>query len=402
MLDDLPYVSRDPIVGLMAEVSEDTNPEKIDLGAGVYRNDSGITPVFDAVRLAERQLWESNHTKTYTKQTGPDGALEAIQELILGKAYKLLSTRLAGTITAGGTGAIRTGAELILRNGITPTVWLSNPTWSNHERIFSLLGFKVRYYDFLDDHSNQLVPQRIFDALKDSQENDILLLHGCCHNPTGIDLSNEIWKELAILAQKRKLIPFIDLAYQGFGESVSKDVYNLQELLECENLIIATSCSKNFGLYRERVGSLTVLCQNNKQKMRVQENINNITRTLYSFPPAHGAFIVKEILQSESLRKLWQDELAAYVNRIKWVKERLVNEVNSLSGSLLDLSYIKNQQGMFSFLKINPKAVSELRKKHSIYMTENGRINVTGLSASNLSLFSQRLTDILLKIENRK
>jgi len=265
-----------------------------------------------------------------------------------------------------------------------------------------LLGFKVRYYDFLDDHSNQLVPQRIFDALKDSQENDILLLHGCCHNPTGIDLSNEIWKELAILAQKRKLIPFIDLAYQGFGESVSKDVYNLQELLECENLIIATSCSKNFGLYRERVGSLTVLCQNNKQKMRVQENINNITRTLYSFPPAHGAFIVKEILQSESLRKLWQDELAAYVNRIKWVKERLVNEVNSLSGSLLDLSYIKNQQGMFSFLKINPKAVSELRKKHSIYMTENGRINVTGLSASNLSLFSQRLTDILLKIENRK
>lgn len=395
MFYKLPDVPRDPIVGLMAEVLLDDNPQKIDLGAGVYRGPSGITPIFDAVRVAERRIIDTQLSKTYTKQKGPDGALEILQRLILGGFYDEVANRMAGTVTAGGTAAIRLGAELVRRSNSDVKVWISNPSWSNHERIFRSLGFDIGYYDFLDSSAIEFSSDILFHSLSPCSEGDLVVLHGCCHNPTGVDPSPEKWKELSTFLSERKLLPFVDLAYQGFGESLTEDVMSVHFLTQaCERLIVASSCSKNFGLYRERVGALSVKCNSIEESRVVQDNINNITRVLYSFPPAHGALVVHEVLRSSELRLEWENELMSYVRRIRSLKEKLVNSVLGCSGGRLDLSGILQQKGMFAYLGVGADVVSLLQSKYSIYMTQEGRINVTGLSESSIDQFAQALCDV--------
>ena len=370
----------DALLGLIGLYRADQRPGKIDLGVGVFRDDGGHTPVMQAVKQAEGHLLRDQGTKSYL---GPEGDIryaELLAELALGSALAA-SDRLSGVQTPGGTGALRLGAELLARATPDATVWIGSPTWPNHGPIFAEAGLAVRSHRFYD-----IITARIdFDAMlaevEQARPGDVLLLHGCCHNPTGASLSSEQWAAISALCERKGLIPFIDLAYQGLGDGLEADAVATRALFAAlPTVLLAYSCDKNFGLYRERVGALWIQSSSAASNVIVRGNILSLARSLWSMPPDHGAAIVRTILVETALRALWSDELDVMRNRINGLR-------TALAAAHPRLASIGEQRGMFAMLPLAPDAVASLRADHGIYMAGNGRINIAGLTQASVPTF---------------
>ncbi|MEX2962163.1 aromatic amino acid transaminase [Microbulbifer sp. TYP-18] len=396
MFKHLSSLSPDPILGLLASYRADENPHKIDLGVGVYKDESGHTGVLQAVKEAETRLLQSEETKAYIGPAGTVGFNRAMQELILGADHPALAAnRVRSAQTPGGCGALRVLAEFVNRAEPGATIWVSDPTWANHVPLLGNAGLQIKTYPYYDRASSSLRFEAMVEALSEVGRGDLVLLHACCHNPCGADLSRDQWRQLAQMAQKQGFTPFIDMAYQGFGEGLADDAWGLRLMAESvDEMLVAASCSKNFGLYRERVGLAMVVYGDAASADRGQSQLLNVVRGNYSMPPSHGAAIVESILSDAGLRANWEEELTEMRERINGLRLGLVENL-AAAGASGDFSFIQRQKGMFSFLGITPEQVQRLQQEYSIYMVDSSRISIAGLSQSNMEYFCRAVASIL-------
>ncbi|MCZ2721805.1 aspartate/tyrosine/aromatic aminotransferase [Marinomonas sp. 15G1-11] len=386
----------DPILGLNDAYKNETNPNKINLGVGVYKDEQGNTPILQSVKQAEERLLTEELTKSYLSIEGTDNYRQSVQTLLFGENHPIINKKLAHTAhTPGGTGALRVAAEFIKKHLPEATIWVSNPTWANHQAIFQSVGLEVGSYAYYDASSKSLDFESLLASLSQIPEGDIVLFHGCCHNPTGIDPTKEQWQQLAKLCGKQGFLPLFDFAYQGFGVGLEEDAQGLRTFAEqVPEMLIASSFSKNFGLYNERVGALTIVCETADNADAAFTQIKRAARTNYSNPPAHGAAIVAEILSNKALRSLWEMELQSMRTRIHEMRGLFVSTLRS-KGVEQDFSFISKQQGMFSFSGLNPEQVSQLRKQFGIYIVGSGRINVAGMTHENMDPLCSAIAEIL-------
>jgi len=391
ILDQLPS---DPILGLLAEYREDTNPHKVDLGIGVYKNEEGDTPIMQAVKIAEQQRISQEMTKTYIGPAGDAGFNKSIARLLFGSEHTVITdNRLVTVQTPGGCGALRIAAEFIMRCNESVTIWVSDPTWANHMPLLGDAGLNIQQYPYYDYANHSIRFDEMIEKLKATGPGDIVLLHGCCHNPCGADLNQSQWQVLRDMAVEQEFLPFVDIAYQGLGESLDADAYGVRLLADAvPEMIVANSCSKNFGLYRERIGSVNLVCRNSAEVMSSQSQLLSVTRGVYSMPPAHGATIVDIILNEPQLEQLWLAELTEMRDRINSLRRLFVARLRE-KGVNSDFTFIEQEKGMFSFLGISAAQVQTLKKDYSIYMVDSSRINVAGISHSNIDY----LTDALIQ-----
>ncbi|MBU2887605.1 aspartate/tyrosine/aromatic aminotransferase [Gilvimarinus agarilyticus] len=395
MFNELPLLPADPILGLSASYKADPNPLKVDLGVGVYKTEAGLTPVLAAVSQAEAQLLTEQTSKSYTSPAGIDGANFASQQLAFGTGHRvLIEQRVATVQTPGGCGALRLAAELIKKSRPDARIWVSTPTWANHIPLLGNAGLELIEYPYYDFAQHAIDFDAMHSALSHARAGDLVLLHACCHNPSGADLNREQWQSIAELAHQKGFTPFIDMAYQGFGEGIEQDAFGVRTLAEqLPELVLATSYSKNLGLYRERAGSLSVVSQSASQAQAVQSQVLSIARGLYSMPPAHGAAIVDRVYHDDTLNALWLEELTAMRQRIQQLRQDLVAALAQESER--DFSFIQREQGMFSFLGLSSGQVQRLKQEFSVYMTDNSRINIAGISASNLPYLARAISKVL-------
>ncbi|PCJ35200.1 MAG: aromatic amino acid aminotransferase [Cellvibrionales bacterium] len=396
MFSSLNALAPDPILGLIALANKDHSPNKVDLGVGVYKDETGATPIMAAVKIAEHNCAEKELTKAYIGPAGPAEFNTGIRDLIFGAQHSALQAeRVRTVLTPGGCGALRVGAEFLKRCSDDATVWVSDPTWANHLPLLGNAGLKLAEYPYYEAGSDGIKFDEMMSALANVGRGDIVLLHGCCHNPCGADLSEKQWRELTVLAAKNGFLPFIDLAYQGFGRGLDEDAYGIRYMAEhLPELLVASSCSKNFGLYRERVGSLSILGDNATQADASLTHINNVVRGNYSMPPSHGGAIVGEILGAPVLHQNWEDELTAMRSRINQLRVLLVDKLNG-QGVDTDFSFIARQHGMFSFLGLSGTQVDQLREQFSIYMVGSSRVNIAGISQVNIDYLAQSIAAVL-------
>lgn len=370
----------DALLGLIGLFRADTRPGKIDLGVGIYRDQAGATPVMRAVKVAEAKLLAEQTTKAYLGPEGDALYTDLLARIVFGDDLAA-SDRLTGVQTPGGTGALRLGAELVRRAQPDATIWIGHPTWPNHAPIFGEAGLVVRTHRFFDPRTGSIDFDGMMADLAAARAGDVLLLHGCCHNPTGASFSDAQWDEIVQLCATRGLLPFIDLAYQGLGDGLEQDAHATRLLLErLPNALVAYSCDKNFGLYRDRVGALWGLGENAAVTNLIHGNMLSLARSLWSMPPDHGAAIVRTILQSPDLRADWIAELDYMRTRINALRSGLATAHPALAP-------IAHQRGMFAMLPISPAAVIALREAHGIYMAGNGRINIAGLRLDTIPTF---------------
>ena len=381
----------DPIMHLIEEFKEDPNPGKINLIMGVYRNIDGITPIFDAVKEAEKLIWEHANTKIYLPILGSDEFIHVTQELLFGYTPDTFTT----LHTPGGTGALRVGADFLRHINPVAGVWIGDPSWVNHCPIFKAANLSVIKHPYYDQNTKSIDFDRMRASLLRVPTRCAVLLHACCHNPTGTDLTPEQWKEIAVIASKRGWIPFIDFAYQGFGTSIYEDNLALELLLdEVDQLIVASSYSKNFGLYQDRVGSLTIVSPNAQAAGVVKNQVKQLIRTNYSTPPAHGGHIVSTILSDANLRYSWENELKNMRDRVSMLRSLLVIKLGERG---MDYSFVRNQSGLFSFLDLTDVQLKFLKTNRSIHTVGN-RINVAGLTVNNIDY----VCDSILEAKNLK
>ena len=375
----------DAILGLTAAYKKDPRPEKINLGVGVYQDDTGVTPVLKSVKAAEAKLMEAESTKSYLPISGAPEYKAHVQQLLFGADHPLIqSGRALSAHTPGGTGGLRVGAELLKQIHPQAGVHVSQPTWANHPGIFTAAGFELKTYPYYDAHAQDVDFEGMREALQKVPAGDIVLLHVCCHNPTGVDLSDSQWQEVGAIAAAQGWVPFLDFAYQGFGDDLETDRAGLLRMLDAvPELFIASSFSKNFGLYRERTGALTLVGEQPESAAAAFSHMEKTIRVLYSNPPAHGALIVSAILDDPALRRCWEEEVAGMRNRIQSVRTRLVSELRARNVDR-DFDFIKTQRGMFSFSGLTEDQVQFLREKKAIYVVKGGRINVAGITSANL------------------
>ena len=396
MFENLKPVAIDPILGLMVAFKADNRAEKIDLGVGVYQDDRGRTPVMASVKEAESRLMELETTKSYQGMAGDPDYNQRMMELLLGKDHSILSTGRVKSIQApGGSGALRVGAEVIRRARPESKLWVGIPTWPNHIPLLGSAGFDIKQYPYYDMDARQVDTDKMMEALRQVPVGDLVLLHGCCHNPTGADLTNEQWDSIADLALERGFIPFIDTAYQGLGNGLDQDAYGMRMMAErLPEVIIASSCSKNFGLYRERTGSITFIAETSEQADIVVSQAMSTARSIYSMPPAHGALLVSMVLGDPQLRSQWEAELEEVRLRIKSMRNLLCDSLeNNAAG--MDFSHIKRQNGMFSFLGITTPQLERLRTEFGIYIVSSTRINLAGVNSNNIEYLTQSLLTVL-------
>jgi aspartate aminotransferase len=396
MFEALPALPADPILGLMLAHKADPNPNKVDLGAGVYKNDQGHTPIMSAV-LESQSIWaEQEDTKSYGPQAGFDGFNEGIKRLLLGDDNRLLNEgRVISVQAPGGSGALRIAAGMMLRCQKDVKLWVSTPTWANHIPLLGGAGLELVEYPYYDRQLHAIDFDAMMDALSKVEPGDFILLHGCCHNPCGADLSKAQWQALAKLCQERGAIPFVDMAYQGLADGLDEDAWGLRHIAEhCPEMIIVASCSKNFGLYRERVGAALVVAKDQSTAEICKSQLMNIARELYSLPPTHGAAIVEIILNDPKLSQLWKDEVVQVRERINSMRALFVDCLQK-AGAGDQFDYIKNEKGMFSFLGISPEQVKQLKDKNSIYMVGSSRINIAGLTQNNMQYVVDSLMSVL-------
>ncbi len=395
MFGSLKALPADPILGLLAKYREDTNPQKIDLGVGVYKNEAGHTAILDCVKKAEKYRYDNEDTKVYIGPTGSPLFNNEMAKLIFGD-HKVLNENRARTVsTPGGTGALRVAAEFIKSCKAGATIWVSNPTWANHTGLFQAAGLTVKTYPYYDHNNKSLDFDGMLAALKEVSADDAVLLHACCHNPSGMDLNQQQWQQVAEVAKSVGFLPVIDMAYQGFGEGLDEDAYGLRLMADSvEEMLACSSCSKNFGLYRERIGACTIIGKSSTAVDIANSVLLYVVRVIYSMPPAHGAALVETILQSDELRNQWHAELKEMRDRINGNRQLLVNKLVE-NGVTRDFSFITRQMGMFSFLGITPEQVQQLQDEYSIYMVGSSRMSIAGIANSNVDYLAQSIAKVL-------
>ncbi|MDX1403954.1 MAG: amino acid aminotransferase [Woeseiaceae bacterium] len=394
MFESLERKPPDAILKLIAEYGKDTRKEKIDLGVGIYRDADGNTPVLRAVKTAERRLLDTQTSKSYLGVRGAADFCAAQQAIVLGEEHRE-NERVMTLQTPGGSGALRVAAGVILRANPDTTLWFSEPTWNNHVPLLGGAGLKLESYPYYDATNNVLQFDAMRRTLQRIPAGDVVLLHGCCHNPTGMDLSPGQWDEVADLVADRGLLPFVDIAYQGFAEGLEKDAYGLRRIFDrVPEMLIAASCSKNFGLYRDRVGSLTFLSSSAEASDTVSSQALNIVRTMYSLPPDHGAAAVTLILNDQQLRADWLAELDAMRARIKEMRKLLVAAL-AKSAPDHDFSHIEKGNGLFCYLGVSPEQVAVLKRDFGVYLVDTGRINVCGINSDNVDYLADSVAAVL-------
>jgi len=384
----------DAILKLIGEHKNDPREEKVDLGVGVYRDADGSTPVLNSVKKAEHWLVGTQTSKAYLGSRGDIVFCNDIEKLLFGEDA-VDDDRISTVQSPGGSGALRVGAELVLRANPDATMWVSDPTWNNHIPLMGNAGVKLKPYPYYDADQNSIRFDAMLETLGNAKRGEIVLLHGCCHNPTGMDLSNEQWDKVADVVESVGLLPFIDIAYQGFAEGLEKDSYGVRLMYQrMPELIVTQSCSKNFGLYRDRVGALSFVARNADEAKVVDSQALSLVRTIYSLPPDHGAAVVSHILNDDELRAEWLDELAAMRSRLKGMRTLLVKELNRAAPDH-DFSHIERTTGMFCYLGVTPEQVEQLKKDRGIYLVDSSRINVCGITKGNVRYLAESIASVL-------
>ena len=396
MFNSLSVLPSDPLLRLIESFNKDTRSQKIDVGVGMYKNEQGQLPVMACIKHAEAWLLEHEQTKAYVGALGDQHFAGQIAQRVFGEQLSAsLNDRLTVMQTPGGCAALRVAADLILRSNQSATLWVSDPTWANHIPLLGNAGVMLETYPYYDQKNHSLLFDDMLAVLGGLGSKDLVLLHGSCHNPSGADLSLEQWQTIAKLAQERGFIPFVDLAYQGFGDGLEEDVAGLRVLAESlGSVLIAISCSKNFGLYRERTGAVAIISANSEQNVAVRSHLINIVRGMYSMPPSHGARVVDHILSTPELANQWQAELEQQRQRIQAMRHGLATTATAL-GIEQDFGFIRKEKGMFSFLGISPEHVQQLAEDYGIYMASSSRISLAGLNEGNLSYFCESLKAVL-------
>ncbi len=391
MLENLVAQPADKILALMATYKADPRSDKVDLGVGVYKDATGNTPVMRAVKEAERRILNDQTSKAYTGLAGDPAFSTVMKDLVLGDS--VASERVAAVATPGGTGAIRQALELIKMAAPRATVWLSNPTWPNHPSIIKYLGMKMAEYLYFDSETRGVDFKGLMADLEKVAEGDVVLLHGCCHNPTGANLTYDQMAQVISLMQKKRAVPLVDIAYQGFGDGLAEDAIATRQIASSfENCLITASCSKNFGIYRERTGILMAVAKDADQQTLAQQNLAFLNRQNYSFPPDHGARVVTTILQDPELRADWEAELEETRNGMLALRQQLADELRRLTNSDR-FDFLAHHRGMFSRLGTTPEMVEKLRADHGIYMVGDSRMNIAGLNANTVPILAKAIVD---------
>ncbi len=397
MFGKLETLPPDPILGVTAAFRADPDPGKVDLGVGVYRDVKGNTPVPAAVREAERRLLAEQASKTYVRPAGNPEFNERVVRLALGPLAGQLQERTATIQTVGGCGALRLGAELVRAATPDAVIHVSDPTWANHEPLVGSCGLALQRYPYYDAATRGVAFERMLDHLGRLRPGGVVLLHACCHNPTGADLALQQWAAVAEVLERRGLVPFVDLAYQGLGDDLETDVAGLRLLASrLPTLLLAISCSKNFGLYRERAGALAVVAEHAAAARAVATHQARTARRMYSMPPDHGAAIVARLLGDAGLRLSWQEEVAVMVARMKELRSLLASRLAARRPER-DFSWLDRQRGMFSLLGLEPSAIAALRDAEHVHVPPDGRINVAGISLANVD----RVADSIVRVLER-
>lgn len=397
MFETIASAPPDPILGLTEAFLNDPNPRKVNLAVGVYQDDSGQTPILESVLRAERLVASREKSKTYLGIAGLPGYAQATQKLLAGAEHEAIHAgRMATCQTPGGTGALRVAADFLAQHYPHSKVWLSRPTWPNHEGVFSAAGLSCGYYAYLAPGNRELDFAGMKRDLEQAKPLDVVLLHACCHNPSGVDLSSEQWREVAQIAREKSLIPVIDFAYQGFGDGIEEDALAVRILLdEGLEFLVCNSYSKNFGLYAERVGAVTAVCDQRNSAAAVLSQLKSAARSNYSNPPKFGAAIVDAILHSAELRPMWVEEVAAMRKRIHAMRGLFVTKMKQRVPDR-DFSFLLKQRGMFSFSGLTPLQVDELKTQHGIYIVGSGRINVAAIIPSNIDRLCDAVASVLV------
>ena len=392
MLNNLEPQPADKILELMQMFRDDPRENKIDLGVGVYRNAQGVTPVMRAVKAAERQIWETQQTKAYTGLAGDPAYSEALGSLILGEARD--TSRLAAVATPGGTGAIRQALELVRMASPEAIVWVSGPTWPNHLSILKYLHLPYTQYRYFDSATRDVDFAGMMEDLAGVKAGDVVLLHGCCHNPTGANLTLDQWREVVQLLERTGAVPMIDIAYQGFGDGLEEDAAATRLVASSlPEVLIAASCSKNFGIYRERAGLLMAIAPDSGTRPVTQGTLAFLNRQNFSFPPDHGARVVSTILDDEALRADWQTELEGMRQGMLKLREQLAAELRQRTNSER-FDFIARHRGMFSRIGASPEQVRRMREEHAIYMVGDSRINIAGLNEKTVPVLAEAMVAV--------
>jgi aspartate/tyrosine/aromatic aminotransferase len=397
MFEHISPAPPDSILGLGEAFKSDPNPKKINLSVGVYKDARGNTPVLASVKEAERRLLDAEKTKNYLSIEGLPDYGQHVRKLLFGDAHEIVTSGRAVTAqTPGGTGSLRVAADFLKKQSPHAKVWLSKPTWANHPAIFQAAGFAVEQYPYIDAAGKSLDFAATLEGLRQVSPGDIVLLHACCHNPTGIDPTLAQWKQIGDVLAERKALPLVDFAYQGFGDGLQEDAAGLRELARPgTELLVCSSFSKNFGLYSERVGALTLVATDKAAAEAALSHVRVAIRVNYSNPPQHGAAAVATVLGTPELRKQWEAELADMRSRINGMR-RLFVDTMKRKAPQHDFAFLSTQKGMFSFSGLTPVQVDELRTKHALYIVvSGGRINVAGMTEENMDQLTTAIASVL-------
>ena len=395
MFDSLPVLPPDSILGLAAACRADPNPNKVDLTLGVYMDETGLCPVFEAVQQAQQALVSEEQTKVYMPPQGDPDYLAGIRSLVLGEVgMASLGDRSSAVQTPGGCGAVRLGAEVLQAAAPTATVWVSDPTWPVHIPLMGSVGLQFKTSRYYSSEMKGLDFDAMISDLEDARSGDVVLLHGCCHNPSGVDPTKEQWATLAELLAERQLLPMIDFAYQGMGAGLDEDAAGIRTVLDrVPEMIIAVSSSKNIGLYRERAGAVIFVGGDARAAEAMASQAVSAARRVYSMPPAHGALLAGRVLSSPALRSSWQTELAQICERINGLRGQFQDALTTATGQ--DFGFIGTEHGMFSFLGLSAEQAQRLREEQSVYMLDSSRINIAGLNATNLGRVVEAVAAVL-------
>ncbi|MFZ1871813.1 MAG: amino acid aminotransferase [Chania sp.] len=396
MFDHIKPSAPDPIMSLMEAYMQDPNPQKVNLGIGLYYDHQGNIPLMRAVHIAEQRLLEQQRPHTYPPIEGSALFARQVQALLFGEAATQTPRHIATVQTVGGSGALKLGADFLCHYLSQREIWVSDPTWANHWAIFEGAGLKVNTYPYFDDASGDLRFDAMLDTLSALPQGSVVLLHPCCHNPTGTDLSQAQWRAVIDVLQQRRLLPFFDIAYQGFGDGLDEDCFALRETLKTDlDFLVSNSFSKNVALYGERLGGLSVCCGSAQTAANVKGALKTLIRRSYSCPPTHGSQIVETLLADDHLRQLWVSELASMRQRIKQMRVSLAAGLEQ-GGTTLDYRRIRDQKGMFSYTGLNEQQLSQLRHQYSIYLVAPGRMCLPGLNQHNVDYVTAAILDVTL------
>ncbi|QDP18913.1 aromatic amino acid transaminase [Sphingomonas xanthus] len=386
-LADLHPVKSDSLLALIAKANADTRPEKIDVGVGVYKDSQGRTPVMRSVKAAEKRLWETQRSKSYLGGAGDARMLQLLKPILFGPHAG--DERIVGLQTPGGCGALTLGFNLVAKANPKARVLVGTPTWPNHQPIIAGAGLEIVEYPYYDRQERRICFAQMVEAIGAARGGDVVLLHGCCHNPTGADLDEAQWREVVRLLVERQLLPVVDIAYQGLGKGLEEDAFGLRLVIEaCDEVVVAQSCDKNFGVYRDRVGALFLKTGTANTSGNAIKHVLQIAREMWSMPPDHGGAVVRTVLDDPELAADWRAEVDEMRARILAIRERL-------AAAHPKLAFITEQNGMFSMLPVTPQQVDDLRERHAIYMADSGRFNILGMADDEVDRFVAAVVEVI-------